>query len=174
MTTLKEEHCPVKAGPTERKLSEFRDFKAGWNSGEGEAFKSSVVDAALRLLAHLESYGYTETDAFPGLAGEISVKGYGHSQCIEVFAESDNTFTFAVPKQDEYLVYLEGLDEYECLKQISWTVPTKSISASSTPSIISTVETSASQALLLAAKMGRSLSSVSSAPFRQAQLCANT
>jgi hypothetical protein len=163
------------ASPTGRKIESFRNLSHGWNFGEGVAFGQQVIEAALRLLAHLESYGYTETDAFPGLEGEILVKGYGRTDRVELIAESDGSFTFAVPGGSEFRVYDEDLSENECVKRISKMVLKPGlISESSIPSTILTEETGDSLVLLLAAKAGSFLSSVNVVPLRRADLFAST
>lgn len=175
MTTSYTTRIPARTIPSERKLLEFRSLRSGWNCGDGEAFDSAIVDAASRFLVHLESYGYTETDVFPGSDGSISVKGYGRAPCIEVVVEPDGSFTFAVPGRGEFLVYIEGLSEKACVKKIASMVSQKrSTSESSIPGTISTVETSDYLASHLAARMERSLFSVSSVPSQLAKLCANT
>ena len=163
------------ASPTAYKIDAFRKLSAGWSLGEGEAFSEQTIVAAMRLLAHLESYGYTETHAFRGLEGEILVKGYGKSDRIELIAESDGTFTFAVPGDREFLVYCEDLSENACVKQISRMVSRSRLtSESSILSTISIEETSDSLASLLGARAGYFLSSMNSAPLRRAGLYAST
>lgn len=161
--------------PTAHKIKGFRNLSHGWNYGEGEPFDHEVMNAALRLLAHLESYGYTETDAFPGLGGEILVKGYGKSDRIELIAEADGSFTFAVPVGSEFLDYDEDLSEDGCVKRISRMVSRPGLtSESSIPNTILTEETGDSLASLLAARAARFLSSVNIVPLRRADLFAST
>jgi hypothetical protein len=62
--------------PTEEKIFNFSLLESGWNYGEGEKFSNEAIRSALKLHNEIIFRGFSRTDAFPGLDGEIQITIY--------------------------------------------------------------------------------------------------
>jgi hypothetical protein len=82
-------------GKTAKKIQSFGKLPDGWHYGTGERAPDSIVSIALEYLSYFTILGFEETDAFPGIDGEIMLTAYKRSHCIEVTVEVDKTFTIA-------------------------------------------------------------------------------
>jgi hypothetical protein len=80
---------------TAEKIKSFAQLPSGWNYGSGDAAPSEIVEQALSYLYRLISFGFSETNAFPGPDGAIMVTAYEGKHCIEVTVEIDGTITVA-------------------------------------------------------------------------------
>ena len=74
------------------KIESYRDLPQGWHYGEGEAFSQDVIDRALALESQIRQYGI-ETDAFPGLGGEVLLIAYQDNKTWDVCVEPNGTVT---------------------------------------------------------------------------------
>ena len=61
---------------TERKIRNFSRRVLGWHFGDGVAFSQNVLEGALELHRAALAQGLFETDAFPGIRGQIVVTIY--------------------------------------------------------------------------------------------------
>ncbi|MBM3301840.1 MAG: hypothetical protein FJY85_18050 [Deltaproteobacteria bacterium] len=80
--------------PTERKIKSFRGLKHGWHYGEGEPIEEEILGDAISLFREATRLAFFETDAFPGLNGEIRVTIYLHDHYLEFTVEPDRSVTF--------------------------------------------------------------------------------
>lgn len=79
---------------TETKLQGFEALPAGWHYGEGGPLDREVVGLAASLLTYAFQLGLTETDAFPGLAGEARLTLYSDDDYFELTINCDQSVTF--------------------------------------------------------------------------------
>jgi hypothetical protein len=86
---------------TARKIRSFASLADGWHFGEGLPVSKEAIFDALFLHIQILMAGFTETDAFPGLSGEIQVTAYWNEDYFEFTRESDGTWTFIHENSDE-------------------------------------------------------------------------
>ena len=80
---------------TKEKIGEFADtLKDGWHYGEGLTFSENVVKAALRINEYARTQSF-QTDALPGINGDIIVVLYNKNEDLEVSVNSDSTFGYS-------------------------------------------------------------------------------
>jgi hypothetical protein len=91
------------------KIQSFSDFARGWSFGEGVPFAPSILLKATQLIKTAHVLGFQETDVFPGLNGEVMVTIYLGADYWEFTIEPDETVTFAYERDDETILYEEGL-----------------------------------------------------------------
>lgn len=94
---------------TDRKIRSFGSFSPGWHYGRGVPAPQHVVGIARAYLMYFMMLGFTETDAFPGVDGEIMVTAYRGTHCIEVTVGVDRTFTVTHESNGEDRYHDSGL-----------------------------------------------------------------
>ena len=94
---------------TERKIRGFRELERGWHYGEGVPIEQSTLDNAIVLHQEAVRLGFLETDAFPGLNGEVMFTIYLDDHYLEFILEPNGNVTFYREKSDEEISYQEGL-----------------------------------------------------------------
>jgi hypothetical protein len=99
----------IDIGPTERKLLQFRSLEEGWHYGEGKAINLVCLDRAFDLYQEATHLALFETDAFPGLNGEVMLTIYLQDHYLEFTFEPDGKVTFYQEKDKQEVCYLEGL-----------------------------------------------------------------
>lgn len=72
-----------------RKIEGFRQLPPGWCYGEGVRFESATISLALDIDRLCCCLGLGESDAFPGLEGEILYALYRGERCIEFTVRPD-------------------------------------------------------------------------------------
>ncbi|MEZ4713750.1 MAG: hypothetical protein R3A44_41565 [Caldilineaceae bacterium] len=92
---------------TIEKIQSFADFEAGWSFGEGVAFAQNALDKASQLAKTAHTLGFHETDAFPGLNGEVMVTVYQGNEYWEFTLQPTATITFVYERDDETVTYIE-------------------------------------------------------------------
>lgn len=104
------------------KIVSFEDLPVGWHYGDGGPIAKHLTDRALYFYWFLSSLGFGETDAFPGIAGEVMVTGYRDSHYVEVIAEIDDSVSI-IYEQNGTEIYdeehLEFNEAVELLRKIS-------------------------------------------------------
>jgi len=80
--------------PTTQKLLAFMDLEEGWHFGEGKKIARPSVYMGLQIHHMAIANGFQETDAFPGVDGEVCVTVYCGSDYYEITVETDGTITF--------------------------------------------------------------------------------
>ena len=94
---------------TERKILGFKNLKAGWHYGEGVPFQVERLKKAVQLNQEAIRLGFFETDAFPGVSGEVRVTIYHGVYYLEFTIEATDMTTFVYEINDEEVSYEEGL-----------------------------------------------------------------
>ncbi len=94
---------------TLEKIQNFAHFERGWSFGEGAAFTQSTLSKATQLVKTAHTLGFHETDAFPGLNGEVMVTVYQGSEYWEFTLQLVETITFVYEKDEATITYEEGL-----------------------------------------------------------------
>jgi hypothetical protein len=84
----------LSANTTDEKILDFADIEDGWHFGEGVPVSQRAIRDASRLHDVLIGYGFYETDAFPGLAGEVRVTAYWKDRYFEFTREGDGAWSF--------------------------------------------------------------------------------
>ena len=106
---------------TKRKIREFKELAQGWHFGEGVPIEQSILDAGIALNREAIRLGFLETDAFPGINGEVMLTIYSDDHYLEFTLETDSNVTFYREKDDEEVAYQEGLsfqDAQERIRQL--------------------------------------------------------
>lgn len=104
---------------TASKILSFENLKAGWNYGEGGPISKSVIDTALAIYWHLQVLDFEETDAFPGIDGEIMVTAYRGNHYIESIVEIDGSISLQYEEADTEIYSEAGLTLVEALEKLS-------------------------------------------------------
>ncbi len=94
---------------TVEKIESFRKFNDGWSFGEGVKFNAASLNKALQLVKTAHALSFQETDAFPGLNGEVMVTLYSGQDYWEFTIEPDESVIFVYERGQETLAYEEGL-----------------------------------------------------------------
>lgn len=110
---------PSLASPhrTTKKINGFRTLPKGWHRGSGRQIGAGVLEAALEFHALLLSNFFVETDAFPGLSGEIQITAYYGNDCFEFTVEADQKWTFVHQKDSVEIEDVEDLT-FEAAKKL--------------------------------------------------------
>jgi hypothetical protein len=93
---------------TLKKIDNFLYLEKGWHYGKGVSPSKETIAIAKKIAEQALSYIF-DTDAFPGIEGEIMVTVYHKEHYLEFTIESDGEITFVHEVNDEELVYKEGL-----------------------------------------------------------------
>lgn len=83
-----------RARQTAEKIRSFRELPTGWHYGNGNAPSDETIQKALTLNSELALSGFSKTNAFPGIEGEIQVTAYHGPLYLEFTIEPDKGITF--------------------------------------------------------------------------------
>lgn len=108
------------AHPIAQKIRSFQDIPVGWCYGEGATFQPGIIDSATKLHSYALSKGFFETDAFPGVNGEIRITLYKDKYYLEFTIENNESITFAHEKDDNEVLYKENITYDDALKLIDF------------------------------------------------------
>jgi len=86
-------HISVPVFRTDEKIRSFGRMPVGWHYGKGVPARGDIIRVAREYLWHFLMMGYQETDAFPGVDGEIMVTAYRGDYCTEITIEADGTYS---------------------------------------------------------------------------------
>ena len=104
---------------TEEKILGFAELRDGWHYGEGVPPEESVLDNAISFSREAVRLAFFETDAFPGINGEVMFTIYYHDHYLEFTVEPDSSsVTFYREKGGEEVCYQEGLSFQEAKARI--------------------------------------------------------
>ncbi len=84
----------LSANNTDEKILNFADIVSGWHFGEGISISAGAIRDASKLHNAFLVHGFYETDAFPGLAGEIRVTACHGNQYFEFTREPDGEWSY--------------------------------------------------------------------------------
>lgn len=87
----------------ELKLDKISKLEKGWRYGEGEAPKLSNIERARLFDRLLKEEGFHNKDVFPGVQGDLTLQLYLDDQTLEITFENDETVSFGLVKNDEYV-----------------------------------------------------------------------
>lgn len=94
------------------KIKSFKDFKDGWNYGEGVEFKESTIEEGIKLINLINNI-FKEFDfkinCFPGINGEIEIVVYLSDYVLDLFVEEYDRITFCLEENDKEIEYTEDL-----------------------------------------------------------------
>jgi hypothetical protein len=119
----------ISAG-AEDAINSFADLPAGWDYGSGGPIPRSTREIALLWNKVLNSFGFSDTEAFPGGDGEIAISGNFGPHHLEVIVESDHTISVAYDFQRKQVFYRlrkstsEALNIVLELKEQIWSAST--------------------------------------------------
>ncbi len=89
---------------TERKIKSFAQKPVGWHYGQGRPPSAKRVGMALAYLSVLEALDLSQTDAFPGIDGEVMVRAYKEDACFSLSIEVNymTTLSIDVPNKEDF------------------------------------------------------------------------
>lgn len=102
---------------TIEKIDSFLKLEKGWHYGEGDVPSKKTVESA-KNLAEQAIWSSFDTNAFPGIDGEILVTVYSKDYCLEFTVESDGKIIFVYEFNDQEIEYSEGLNFREAQKKL--------------------------------------------------------
>lgn len=117
----------------EAKIKGYGSLRPGWHYGEGVTPPDSNIQTALKLHDTFLDEGFTRTNAFPGVDGEVRVTAYHNQYYLELTVEVDGSITFVYESGDEEIAYEENLSPTQANAKIKyrgrkWTLSDLSIS----------------------------------------------
>ena len=122
--------------PTETKIRGFKNKEKGWHLGEGEPPTTFTIDIAVWFLGELLAREFSETDAFPGVWGEIEVCGYHEASDLGFIIERDGSVSALFERGEEEIESKEKTTVQEALRLLkSWSKIIFGLSDGSTASI---------------------------------------
>lgn len=74
---------------TAAKIRAFADLQPGWHFGSGRGPSPEAISGALFLNGALVQSGIVNTNAFPGVSGEVQVSAYSGDSYIELIVNPD-------------------------------------------------------------------------------------
>jgi hypothetical protein len=77
-----------------------------------------VLETAMLLNCEAGIRGFTKTNAFPGISGEVQVTIYHGEHYLEFTIEPNGSITFVYEENDEEKVYEEDLSFSEAIKRV--------------------------------------------------------
>jgi len=103
---------------TAQKIENFRQLPVGWHFGSGVPPTGDTIQKAIALNRVAAQVGFTKTNAFPGVDGEIQITLYDDSVYLEFTIESDGTITFVYEHDNKEILYKEKLSLDEAVRKI--------------------------------------------------------
>ena len=116
-SALKTGACNAQVKPsgvhiTTEKIMAFRRLRDGWHYGEGYFLDESVVNSALELHKRILSLGFYDTDAFPGIEGNIILTVSSGAECLAFTLMSNGD-----------IQYCREIHDIEVCEEASLTIP---------------------------------------------------
>ena len=104
---------------TIQKVRGFGELPNGWHFGSGRAPSADTLATAKQVLSSIEQLGFDQTDAFPGVDGEVLLTVYNELDYYEFTVECDGYITFLYERNGEDIIYQEGLTLSESLSRLA-------------------------------------------------------
>jgi hypothetical protein len=98
---------PNNTALTKQKIASFKNLPSGWHYGEGVAPTQPMIDNAHDWHKKIAKAGFTITNAFPGVGGEIMISGRHEDHEVEIVLESDGSISFDHEKNDQTVTSIE-------------------------------------------------------------------
>ena len=92
------------------KVNGFRKLTRGWHYGEGFAPDDNTINNAIDLLKIASSYGLQDSDAFPGIEGDILILLYSNNDILEFSFECSGEIDYIRQKDKTTIDEREHLD----------------------------------------------------------------
>jgi hypothetical protein len=106
------------SSPVEKKITGFRSLKKGWHYGEGKRPETHTIDVALKLVEEASLWDL-ETDAFPGVSGEILIAVYHGDDCLEFIVEPSGRITASLEEDSCEVSTVEDLSIEGALAELN-------------------------------------------------------
>lgn len=103
---------------TAEKIASFEELPEGWHYGNGSKPSHEAIRKAVEINAELAASGFSKTNAFPGIEGEIQTTAYHGSLYLEFTIGSDGKITYAFEYNNDEIKYQSGLELYESIEII--------------------------------------------------------
>lgn len=161
---------------TTEKIREFKNLPQGWHYGRGIPPSDATIENAIELNIEAANNGFTKTNAFPGIEGEIQFTIYPGETYLEFTLEINGSITFLYEENGEEKEYRENLSFDEAIQKISNFKEKLWASSGLFTNNIMTQIRGASRALLsnLPATAAESQVLIKTVPYRQVQVFAST
>lgn len=105
---------------TIRKIEGFTRLPLGWHYGEGVPASRLIAQRAVLFLSRPTMVlGSVQTDAFPGINGEIQVTIYHGPTYLELTIEPNGSITFVREENDAETEYQQDLSSQEADERLS-------------------------------------------------------
>ena len=108
---------PVGYSPL-RKILDIEKLDEGWHFGDGIPIKKEIIEKALIIDEKAFNCGYYETDAIPGINGEIEVTIYYLDDYFEFIIEKNEEVTYVHEYNNNEIAYEENISFSNALKKI--------------------------------------------------------
>lgn len=121
-----------------KKLNSFSELERGWHYGSGLPISGEVLSYAREMLSLFESFGISNTNAFPGRDGEVLLTGHRGGIYIGLTIEASLLVTLVCEDGGEDARYVENCGKEQIkaeLKSVAaekWLTSDLSTPASST------------------------------------------
>lgn len=83
-----------------RKIETFSRLGEGWSFGDGLRFEDSVINTAKSLVLHARKHGFLESDAFPGMQGDVLIRIYQGLHCLEFTVRNERCIDYVHEVED--------------------------------------------------------------------------
>ncbi len=90
----------------------------GWHFGDGIPIKKEIIKKAIKIDEKAFNCGYYETDAIPGIDGEIEVTIYYLDDYFEFIIEKNGEVTCVHEYKNNEIAYEENISFSKALKKI--------------------------------------------------------
>jgi len=124
---------------TAEKIAGFEELPEGWHYGSGSRPSHKTIQKALEINAELDASGFSKTNAFPGIEGEIQTTAYHGSLYLEFTIGPDGKITYAFEYNNNEIKYRSGLELDESIEIIRsfrgllWVFSASFIKSTTTP-----------------------------------------
>ena len=104
---------------TNDKLESFAELPLGWHYGEGIPPGDALISCVTEINNQVYRLGFSRTDAFPGISGNIMLTIYQGKHMIDLTVEPDcKTATYLYENDGEEIAYHEGIELSIAMKMI--------------------------------------------------------
>ena len=103
---------------TVKKIKSFEHLSPGWNYGRGGPISPSVISDATAFLWKFALSGLNDTDAFPGINGEVMVTAYEGEHYVEAIVEADGSISLTYEVNDVENFSKERMDSEEATRKL--------------------------------------------------------
>jgi hypothetical protein len=150
-----------------KKVDSFSNLSNGWHYGQGVPPLTQVIDKAKKLNDLALRIGFKETNAFPGIDGEVQITAYFKNLYLEFTIPSDGLITYVYERDHqeieyEQITYDEAITKIKSFRGLIWALSELLVRSTSIP------KRNASKVSPLnhLAQMAGSQSSIKSVPFK--------